>query len=183
MKVILLTGVPASGKTVLARKISGFKKINFGNVMVDEARKLGLKVKRDKLRKEIELGQYEIIQQKAAEEIAKISDGEDVVINTHLSVRHKEGIVEGIPEDLAKILKVNLIIIVESDPEDVIKRRKFSKARERDIETVNEIMEQQGLNRKYAKKLSKKFGYTIKLVFNKEVKDAQKEVLEILKKA
>jgi len=181
MKVILLTGVPASGKTVLLKKISGFKKINFGDVMVEEARKLGIKVKRDKLRKDIEIGQYEILQEKAALVISKICKKENVVINTHLSIRHLEGIIEGIPENIAKLFNIKLIIIVESDPRDIIKRRKNSKIRRRDEETFDEIMEQQEINKKYAKKLSKKFGCSVKLIFNKEIKKAQQELIEIIK--
>jgi len=181
MKVVLLTGVPASGKTFLAEKVKNFKLVDFGGLMLKEAKKLGFKVSRDELRKKISLKQYKIIQEKVALEINKISEKQDVLINTHLTIKHGNEFIEGIPDNIAKILKIGLIILVEASEEDISKRRKLSKDRSRDKETKEEIGDQQKLNKYLAKKICDKFNCKMEVIFNKDIKKASQELVNMLK--
>ncbi len=165
---ILVTAVPGAGKTTILkyvkRKMPKVKVVNVGDLMFDIAKKrFGIK-NRDEMRKKLSIENHRFAQRKAYEKIAKMKN-KIILIDTHLSVKTPMGFFPGISDDLAKLAKIDIIIVLEFNPKDVIERRKkdlprkkFESVetgviripRQRDIETEKEIELHQEFNRQIA---------------------------------
>lgn len=166
MKIILVS-VPGGGKTtimqIVKKKLPEIKIINYGDEMLKIAKeKYGI-TNRDEMRKKIPLKEYRKLQTEAAKNIAKIK--EDIIIDTHLSIKMQGGYYPGLPEEAIKEIKPDVIVLTEFNPEDIIERRKkdmsLTQAIQkegivsiprtgREIENLEEIEMHQTINRLFA---------------------------------
>ncbi len=155
MKTIV-TALPGSGKTTTLKKLVEImpeaKVINFGDIMFEEAaRNYGI-VHRDDMRKMLCLKDYQKLQLQAAEKIAGLEN--IVVVDTHSVIKTSSGYYPGLPSDVVKIIKPDLIVYIESRPEDIIERRmkdaEMGVGRKRETSTVEEIMKDQQVGREFA---------------------------------
>ncbi|OYT61350.1 adenylate kinase [Thermoplasmatales archaeon ex4484_30] len=165
--VVILAGIPGAGKTTVitkALKEKDMKFVTYGTVMFEIAKKMGVKA-RDEIRKLPAEKQREI-QKKAAEEISRMGD---VIVDTHCTIKTKEGYLPGLPYEVLKKLNPRLIILVEASEEEIIERRTKDKdIRDRDVESIEEIKEHQLMNKIAAMTYAALTGATVKIVKNND---------------
>ncbi|MFH0860533.1 MAG: adenylate kinase [Candidatus Altiarchaeota archaeon] len=187
--LVIVTGVPGSGKTTVAGKAVeelksegvDYEIITYGTVMFDIAKAKKLVEDRDEMRK-LPLEDQKRIQKTAAEAIHKKSQRGNVLLDTHCTIKTSRGFLPGLPEEVLKILDADCIVIVEVKGEDILKRREGDKSRDRDDDGVKELMFHQDFNRIVAGAYSVISGASIKVVENPQgqIGKAVKEMKGIL---
>ena len=101
------------------------------------------------------------LQKKASSAIGHM---DDVIIDTHMSIKSPRGYLPGLPEWVLRELKVSSYFVLEADPETIKKRRELDGTRARDEDKVNEIREHQEINRYYAAAYSVYTGATVNYI-------------------
>jgi len=206
---IIVSGVKGSGKTTVIQLIKKeFPKVkifNFGDYIKKFIEKKYPKVKRDQWDEKVPLKEHKKFQMKAAKLIAKnMKNSKFVIIDTNLLFKKPIGIFPGLSEDILKILKPDIIAIMEYRPGDVLKRRlkdvsikndkktvigTVSSHREREIETEKIIELEQTMQREFLIAYATITGTMLKII-NLRFKEkhgfehaetAAKEIVKILK--
>ena len=182
MGVVVVTGIPGVGKTTVMKKAAegiDIQFVTFGTVMVDIAKEMGLVKDRDEMRK-LTVEQQKELQIKTAEKVAKM---ENVIVDTHCTIKTPKGYMPGLPEWVLKKLKPTAIVVVEADPEEIYNRRSKDKSRARDPDSKEKIAEHQQMNRAAAMACATLTGATVKIVFNHDnaIESAVKEAEPVLK--
>jgi adenylate kinase len=175
-KVIVLTGVPASGGTTvtkkaiekLERKGQPFKMVTYSDVMLDEAQRRGWAKVRDDIRK-LEPVQQRDLQKSAASAIAQKATTA-LVVDTHATVRTPRGYLPGLPTWVLDELKPELILIVETAPDDIIRRRNTDKSRQRDAQDAVAVQQHQDVNKAICMAYAAYTGATVKILQNPDGK-------------
>ncbi len=165
---IVVTGVPGVGKSTIMDGVSratGMKIVNYGDVMLEIAKGMGVK-NRDEIRKLPAEKQREI-QRRAGEEIGKM---DDVIIDTHMSIKTPSGYLPGLPEWVLREIKPSMLVLIEANPEDIYSRRKRDTTRARDNESQESIGIHQEINRSFAASCSVLSGATVVIIKNEEGK-------------
>jgi len=157
MKIVLVA-VPGGGKTTIMNMVKSLvpdiKIVNFGDVMLEIAKERHGITDRDAMRKVLSINEYRQIQLDAARKIGEIKG--DVIIDTHVTIKMKGGYYPGLPFDVVRLMKPDMITLLEFDPHDIIERRMkditstLQKRTGRDIETPEDIELQQEMNRYFA---------------------------------
>ena len=144
MGVVIVTGVPGVGKSTVvnAAEEYGYKIVNFGTTMFEEAQKDGV-ADRDDMRK-LDVEDQQRLQKQAGEKISRMGN---VVVDTHASILTPAGYMPGLPEWTARALNPDIIVLVEATPEEIQGRRNKDSSRERDKDDVGL---HQSVNREYA---------------------------------
>ena len=185
--IVVVTGIPGVGKTtVVSAAIEGVKKtgvsytlVIYGTVMFEEAKKIGVK-SRDEMR-ELDLKVQKKIQKKAAEIISKI---ENVVVDTHCSVKTKKGYMPGLPKWVLESLNPDVFVLIEASEKEIKGRRENDETRNRDDESIEEIKFHQEINRSFAASYAAYSGCSVATVTNSdgkvdEASEAFKKILEV----
>ena len=187
-KLIVITGVPGTGKTTVCRELEkmmekNVKIVNFGTVMVELAKRMGKDLHRDDIRKHSVDFQSKL-QIEAAKEIASRAEKFDgtLVVDTHMVIRTQEGYWAGLPYKVLQILKPNMFILIEAEPEEILERRFKDADRKRDKVLKEEIVEELLFSRFFAASCASITGAPIKIVKNPHGKqiEAAKEILNVL---
>jgi adenylate kinase len=168
---VIITGVPGVGKTTVItsamEKLAAlgvtYKPINFGSFMFEVAQKEGVVRDRDEMRK-LDRETQKRLQQLAATAIANIPG--DVIIDTHSSVKTPRGYLAGLPEWVLRALMPDMIILVETDNDQILMRRLSDETRVRDREGSRDINEHQQFNRSIAASYAMLTGCTVKIITN-----------------
>ncbi len=175
-KIVVLTGVPASGGTTVTRKAIGhleaqgnpFKMVVYSDIMLDEALQRGWVQARDDIRKLDPRKQREL-QQIAARTIAAMART-PLVVDTHATVRTPKGYLPGLPTWVLNELKPDLILVVEARPEEIIRRRNTDKSRKRDVQDERGVQEHQEVNKAICMAYAAYTGATVKILQNPDGK-------------
>ena len=187
-KLIVITGVPGTGKTTVCRELEkmmekNVKIVNFGTVMVELAKRMGQDLHRDDIRKHSVDFQSKL-QIEAAKEIARRAEKFDgtLVVDTHMVIRTQEGYWAGLPYKVLQILKPNMFILIEAEPEEILERRFKDADRKRDKVLKEEIVEELLFSRFFAASCASITGAPIKIIKNPHGKqiEAAKEILNVL---
>ncbi|MDE4907815.1 adenylate kinase [Methanogenium marinum] len=187
-KKVVVTGVPGVGKTtVIDQVISGlaaegveYQNINFGSCMFDVASNQGIVTSRDDMRK-LEQAKQRELQRNAAQFIAK-TEG-NVLIDTHCTVKTPKGYLAGLPEWVLKELMPDIVVLVETDEDQILMRRLGDESRVRDAEGYRALCEHQQFNRAMAASYAMLTGCTVKIVVNADnlLDRSVEELKEILR--
>ena len=179
---IIVAGIPGAGKTSIMNKVAekmNYKIVNYGTVMLEMAQGRKLVEHRDEMRKlSIELQRE--LQKEAAK---KIGSMENVIIDTHLTIKTISGYFPGLPRWVLEEIEPDLIVIVEAEPHEIMRRRKTDKTRKRDYETYEEIEEHIKANRSMGFACSMLTGATVLILKNRDgrLEESVKKFLGALK--
>ena len=181
MGVVVVTGIPGVGKTTVMKEAAegiDIQFVTFGTVMADIAIEMNLVKDRDGMRK-LTLEQQKELQIKTAEKVAKM---DNVIVDTHCTVKTPKGYMPGLPEWVIKKLNPTAIVVVEADPEEIYNRRSKDITRNRDPDSKEKIAEHQQMNRAAAMTYATLSGATVKIVFNHDnaIEDAVKDAAPVL---
>jgi adenylate kinase len=175
-KVVVLTGVPASGGTTVTKKAieqlerqgQQFQMVTYSDVMLNEALQRGWVKVRDDIRK------LEPVQQRDLQKIAARAIAETVttalIVDTHATVRTPRGYLPGLPTWVLDELKPELILIVETAPDEIIRRRNADKSRQRDAQDAVAVQQHQDVNKAICMAYAAYSGATVKILQNPDGK-------------
>ena len=170
-KLIIIVGIPGVGKTTVIEKLIEYlvtldikSHISvFGSVMLDEAKKVGVK-NRDELRT-LSVKEQKKLQISAANKISNLKYP-FIFVDTHLFIKTSEGYCPGLPFDILNSLSPDQIILVEAKPEEIIERRNTDITRKRDNLSIDEIIYELNLGRSMLSSSAVISGAPIKTVNN-----------------
>ncbi len=170
MKVVILTGTPGVGKsTVLNRALEDidedYRLVNFGDMMLEVALERGVVEDRDEMRRLPPKVQKDI-QRMAARRIAGAAKTQNIVVDTHSTIKTPKGYLPGLPIWVLEELVPDIILVVEAEPEEISGRRFKDETRQRDSEDALEIQEHQLLNKAAAISYSMITGATVSIIMN-----------------
>jgi len=187
-KKVILTGVPGVGKTTVVnealKKLKElgieYQSINFGTFMFEVAKNDGMVENRDQMRT-LDRAVQKRLQQRAGQAIAQVSG--NVLIDTHASVKTPKGYLAGLPEWVLKEIMPDIIILVETDNDQILMRRMSDETRTRDREGSKSIAEHQEFNRSIAAAYAMVTGCTIKIITNADflLDQSSSELAEVLR--
>jgi len=186
-KKVIIVGIPGVGKTTLVSKIveilrSKQKSISvhsFGTVMLEEAKKNGIK-DRDELRK-LSMEKQTNLQKMAAQKIALLQD-ELVIIDTHAFISTNAGFYPGLPNHVLQIIKPSNFISVSARPEEIYNRRMKDSTRNRDLVSIESIKKELSVQDAMLSSCSVLSGSPMKTVLNAEgkVDEAAQTVIDAI---
>lgn len=178
--LVVMTGVPGVGKSTVVKKSFEIAKekgkniewklVNFGDMMLKSAKEMNLVEHRDEMRK-LPVGKQREIQKGAAIEIRSLADDENIILDTHAAIETPKGFIPGMPEWVLRELKPDVIVVLESRPEDINKFRKKDLGddfRRREVDNLEGIERHQSVNRSIAIAYSVFTGTPIKIIWKPE---------------
>jgi adenylate kinase len=187
-KKVIITGVPGVGKTTVVNealkklKEDGveYQSINFGTFMFEVAKSEGIAQDRDQMRA-LDRTVQKRLQQLAAQAIAQIPG--NVLIDTHASVKTPKGYLAGLPEWVLREIMPDIVVLVETDNDQILMRRLSDETRMRDKEGSRSIAEHQQFNRSIAAAYAMVTGCTIKIITNADflLEQASQNLAETLR--
>ena len=186
-KKVIIVGIPGVGKTTLVSKIVEILKAkqksvsvhSFGTVMLDEAKKNGIK-DRDELRK-LSMEKQTNLQKMAAEKIASLQD-DLVIIDTHAFISTNAGFYPGLPNHVLQIIKPSNFISVSARPEEIYNRRMKDTTRHRDLVSIESIKKELSVQDAMLSSCSVLSGSPMKTILNSEgkVDEAAQTVIDAI---
>lgn len=189
MTVAVLTGVPGVGATTVAdaanelleERDAEYEVVSFGTVMLETARDEGLVEERDEMRK-LPSEDQRRVQEQAGERIAERAEDKNIMVDTHCTIKTPEGYLPGLPKWVLDGLQPDVIVLVETDPDEILFRRLDDETRARDFESTSEIATHQEMNRNAATSYATLTGATVKILQNPDggVEEAAEELADAL---
>jgi adenylate kinase len=144
--MVVVTGIPGVGKTTVLNELKEVAKqdkfdltvLNYGTIMNEIMRQVAKDMHRDEMRRQsIEIQKK--VQELAANEITNRARNSVAVIDTHMFVRTSSGMWAGLPQRVLEKLTPRLLVLVETDPEQIAVRRRGDADRKRDHTLSDEI--------------------------------------------
>lgn len=184
---VVVVGVPGVGKTTVITQAaeqlnqSGSKTqvMVFGSLMLDEAKKMGIK-DRDEMRK-LSVTTQRQLQELAAKSISAVRS-EILVIDTHLFINTSEGRYPGMPQNLLDIMSPTHLVMISADPEEILARRMQDDTRNRDLISIDSIKNDLDVATIMIAASSVLTGAPFKIIFNHRdrLQDAVSEIVELM---
>jgi len=171
--IILVVGIPASGKTSVvntARKY--FKKdieiVEFGDIIFELAKKYYGIENRDEIRKRLSIEDQTKLQYEAVKHIIENYKDRDVIITTHFVIETSAGFKPGITKKMADMLKPNAIVVIISDPDKILLRRVEDTSRIREKDDLERIRIHQEMTIYYTIPFMYMYDTVIEIIKNEE---------------
>ena len=141
-------GLPGAGKTTIlnevSKRLSDFRIVNYGSLMMEIAEKEFNIKNRDELRK-ASISVQKNIQKRVGEELSKMEG--KIILDTHCAVKTPKGYLPGLPLSILQNLKIDGLILVTADINEIIERRKNDPTRQRDKDDYSSLKEHDDMNR------------------------------------
>ncbi|MFH1821643.1 MAG: adenylate kinase [Methanobacteriota archaeon] len=174
-RIVIVTGVPGSGKTTLVKealkelksKGTEYQVVNYGDIMLELMQSRSGVTDRDVMR-DVPLKSYVSVQREVARRIARMARLKPVLVDTHCLVKKPEGYYPGLPKWVLEELQPKSIIVVEAKPEEIAGRRTKDMSRSRTRELAVEIDEHQQLSRAAAMAYSALSGASVMIIQNSD---------------
>jgi adenylate kinase len=184
MNIVVLAGIPGTGSTTVLNKVLeeiDYVNINYGNVMFEIAQEKNLVETRDDMRK-LDPEVQKDVQKNAAEKIHQMAENDDVIIDTHCSIKTPKGFLPGLPIWVLEELKPTQFILIEANPSEIMYRRMTDDTRVRDMEYTEDIDLHQQVAKSTAMSYAVLTGATVAIVQNHDngLDDAVSEIVDIL---
>ena len=184
---VVVVGVPGVGKTTvitqaaerLNQSESRTQVMVFGSLMLDEAKKMGIK-DRDEMRK-LSVTTQRQLQEMAAKSISVVRS-DNLIIDTHLFINTSQGKYPGIPRNLLDILSPTHLVMISADPEEIFARRMQDDTRNRDLISIDSIKNDLDVATIMIAASSVLTGAPFKIIFNHRgrLDDAVTELIEVM---
>ena len=193
----IIVGIPGVGKTTIIHHVidlmrshvknldgsssqnSNIDTVAFGTVMLEEANKIGI-TSRDDLRK-LDLFTQKKLQENAAKNISS-RDIDILLVDTHLFINSKYGLLPGLPLSVLDNLSPTNLILIQADPNEILNRRVTDETRDRsdfsfDLYNVKQDLE---LSRSMLSAISTLIGIPMLIVNNDDgkAKDIANTILQ-----
>ncbi|HMK54525.1 MAG TPA: adenylate kinase [Methanobacteriaceae archaeon] len=168
MKVVVIAGIPGSGSTTVlenALEDLDYVQVNYGDVMLEIAQGKGLAKHRDSIRK-LDPDVQKQVQREAALSIRKRSLEENIIVDTHCTIKTPSGFLPGLPRWVLEELQPDHFILIEADGDEILMRRVSDTTRSRDTERLADINLHQEMNRATAMAYAVFTGATVKVIAN-----------------
>lgn len=180
-----MTGIPGSGSTTVlenALKEIDYLHLNYGDMMIKIAKDKKIVEDRDDLRK-LSPDIQKKIQKDAAKAIKEQSETENVIVDTHCTIKTPSGFLPGLPKWVLEELTPDIFILIEADPDEIMIRRISDETRTRDTERFSEIAMHQEMNRAAAMSYATITGATVQILenHNEQLDGVVSKMLETLK--
>jgi adenylate kinase len=190
-KTIIVTGIPGTGKTTVCNVVAKLAKnaglevnvINYGTVMVEVLQKHEEEMERDIMRKTDIDFQRELQRETAGAVLEKVRRLSGItIIDTHMSIKTLEGYLPGLPSHVLQLLRPEMFVLVEAQPNEISSRRMKDTTRKRDEAVEEAIKEELLFSRLMAGACAILTGSPVKIVINAEGKkeEAAKKILNAL---
>jgi adenylate kinase len=180
--MIIVMGLPGAGKSTVLSVASGtaYKIANYGDLMLEIAKKeAGIK-HRDELRK---MGTE--TQKKVQSAVGKaLSEmGGKVILDTHCSIATPGGYLPGLPYSLLSKLKVECLVLITAPIDEIMGRRSQDNSRVRDAQSADSLSEHDSHNRSLLSAYSCLTGAPAVIISNRNgaLSEAQQKLLQLLK--
>lgn len=163
--MIIVMGLPGAGKTTVLNGLNtDYKIVNYGDLMLEiEKEAFGIK-DRDEMRK-LPIEKQKQAQGMVYEKLSKMEG--KVILDTHCSVSTPKGFFPGVPLDYLRMLKVDALVLITADVEEVAKRRSEDETRKRD---ADDIGLHDSMNRSFLAAYSAATGAPAVIIFNRQGK-------------
>lgn len=187
--IIVVGGVPGSGKTSVirrAREFVAFEYVNYGDLFLDVAREAYGIGHRDDMRRKLSIHDYRKLHKAVADRIREIDYADvntPVVVDSHFMVATPTGFYPGFPDYVLKHLPAVAWVIVEADLEEIRARRlKDADLRRRGGKIEDDVWTHQDLNRSAAVLYAYLTNGTVYIVHNRQGKldVAAEELAEVI---
>jgi adenylate kinase len=152
----------------LEHLVKGVKLVNFGSVMLEEAKAKGWVHHRDELRK-LPITKQRALQASSGSRISRMKE-RVVLVDTHLFIRTSEGFWPGLPFDVVRAMKPTHLVLVEASPDEILGRRAKDRLRYRDSVSGEQLTEEKALARSFLAVSSTLTGAPMLIVNNAEGK-------------
>ena len=185
MKVVVIAGIPGSGSTTVLNKALeslDYVNVNYGDAMIKIAQEEGIVEDRDSLRKLSPDVQKEI-QKNAAKSIREMSQVNNIIVDTHCTIKTPAGFLPGLPKWVLDELEPDMFILIEADGEEILMRRLSDETRTRDMEKLSDIELHQEMNRAVSMAYAALTGATVKIINNHDnrLEEPVEEMINTLK--
>jgi len=195
---IIVTGVPGVGKTtvlkltskMLAEKGVNHVILNYGDYMLETAKRRGLVRNRDELR-HLPLRTQLELQEEAARSLVEAA-GEKLggkpgvlIVDTHAAIRTDTGYWPGLPEHIIKCFNPDSIVVIEAKPEEILSRQLRDPTRYRkDLANIEEIEKLMAMARTAAMASAVLTASSVYIVYNREgqPEKAAEEIIKLIEK-
>lgn len=184
MKVVVVAGIPGSGSTTVlkdALKNLDYVHVNYGDVMLEIAQNMGLVEDRDSMRKLSPDVQKEV-QRKAAKSIRERAEENNIIVDTHCTIKTPHGFLPGLPKWVLDELQPDQFVLIEADGDEILMRRISDTTRTRDMEKLKDINLHQQMNRAVSMAYAALTGATVQIIENhdNQLDESVKEIIETL---
>lgn len=175
--MIIAMGLPGAGKSTVLKGVEGdHKVVNFGDLMLEiEKEKFGVKG-RDEMRK-LPIEKQNEAQRLVYERLSSM-DGQ-AILDTHCSISTPKGFYPGLPFKYLKMLRVDALVLITAEVEEVKARRKGDPTRIRDLD---DIALHDAMNKGYLAAYSAFTGAPAVVIYNRQGKleEAIAQLREVL---
>lgn len=168
MKVVVVAGIPGSGSTTVLKKALenlDYIHVNYGDVMLEIAQNMSLVEDRDSMRKLSPDVQKEV-QRKAAKSIRERAEENNIIVDTHCTIKTPLGFLPGLPKWVLDELQPDQFVLIEADGDEILMRRISDTTRTRDMEKLKDINLHQQMNRAVSMAYAALTGATVQIIEN-----------------
>lgn len=163
--MIIVMGLPGAGKTTVLKGLdTDYEIVNYGDLMLEiEKEKFGVK-DRDEMRR-LPIEKQKEAQRLVYERLSRMEGR--VILDTHCSVSTPKGFFPGVPLEYLKMLKVDALVLITADVDEVAQRRAEDPTRKRD---ADDIALHDSMNRSFLATYSAATGAPAVVIFNRQGK-------------